>query len=126
MARGTRWFGFAGGLLMISSLLLPSIGGVATVKDGHPAEWHAVMALAGVALLLVLGRPTWAWCPALIWLALLPGLLARSLRIIDRWQAVAPDAYLYPWPWLAAFAGGACVLVASLRARRRRAGKDER
>jgi hypothetical protein len=119
MERGTRWLGLVGGLLMIASLLLPSIGGVATVQGDYPAEWYVVMGLAAVALLLAFARPAWAWCPALAWLAVLPWLLARSLRIIEEWQAIDADAYLYPWPWLAAFAGGACVLAASLRARRR-------
>jgi hypothetical protein len=102
--------GLLGSVLMVVSPFLPSAAPPldAALLASRVILW---LPIAVWTLGLYLASPKQAWLPALGWVVILAWDFDRV------WSM--SKGRLSPWGWLAAATGGGCVLVASLRERRR-------
>jgi hypothetical protein len=112
-----------GSTLMAASLFLPQVTGQlatwpsAFVRDFGWPVLSPVFALVALSGVLSWARAGWAWAPSSAWLLALAWYI-RRFAVSFPWQEnlFEIELYLSPWSWFAAFGGGGCVLVASLRA----------
>jgi hypothetical protein len=120
-----RWWvfllGLIGAALMIASHFLPIAeysGGDAT-KVGDRTSLVPLIAAGALVTLIV--RPAFAWIPTACWL-----LVYLSFAFLEEAMSWSGYEQHPPWGWGAAIGGAGCVIVASVRWRKRAAALERR